>query len=163
MAFSHGRGQVVPCIVQGVCTHAKSVCGQGRWWVVKYSRKINKHHVPWVLTHSVLLRRDKHHRKVSHQEDTTELLASASLTTCRQSSRHCGGARPQGPATGHPDRGSCYGLTHHFLSHPPIYCTPDTCKQKRAASLRVAPTGSQPFQKARFSWASLSSTGPSQD
>lgn len=130
MAFSTAGDKSFLVLSRAYALHEKCVCGRGRQRAVKYSWKENKHHVPWVLTHSVLLKRNKHHRNISQQEDTTELPVSASLTTCPQGSRHCGGAGPQSPAIGHPERGSCFGVTHHFLNHSPIPCTPNTCKQK---------------------------------
>lgn len=116
--------------------------GDGEWGSEILMENKKEHHVPSVLTHSVLLR-NKHRRNRSQQETPQSCLFQPHSPSCMPSgSLHCGGARPQSPGTGHPERGSRFGLTHHFFSHPPIHGTPDTCKQKGNFS---SPTGSWPF------------------
>lgn len=53
--------------------------GDGEWGSEILMENKKEHHVPSVLTHSVLLR-NKHRRNRSQQEDTTELPISTSLT-----------------------------------------------------------------------------------
>lgn len=84
----------------------------------------------WVLTHAVLLRRNKTTETEASKRTPQSSLFQSHSPLRPQDSMHCGGARPQSPTKEHPERGSCFDLTHHFLSHPPIHTTPDTCKQK---------------------------------
>lgn len=87
--------------------------------------------IPSALTHLVLLRRNKTTETFEASKRTPQsCLFQPHSPLYPQDSMHCGGARPQSPTTEHPERGSCFDLTHHFLSHPPIHSTPDTCKQK---------------------------------
>lgn len=125
-----------------------------RWGSEILMENKTEHHVPWVLTHSALLMENKHHRKRSQQEDTTELPVSASLTI--MPSRLLALWRGQ---TTEPSNKTAREVPHQplFLA---IHYTPDTCKQKGQLLWGWLPWALAISEGWTLSLASPPSTGP---
>lgn len=121
------------CLKSLYCPQCKRymscVCGLGFGGGSKILMEKKKYHVSWVLTHAVLLRRNKTTETEASKRTPQSCLFQPLAITPSGVHALCRGQTTQ-PNNRTPETGSCFDLTHHSLSHPPIHSTPDTCKQK---------------------------------